>query len=55
MAGAFATMPLNLAVATGLAKTLGILADIRDSQLEREGIAKRGGFHYLLKIDKLGR
>jgi hypothetical protein len=50
IAGAFATMPWNLAIATSLTRIAGLLADVRDSQLEREGIRKRGGFHYLLKI-----
>jgi len=53
MAGAFATMPKSLALATALAKATGILVDIRDGQLEKEGLGKRGGFHYLLKIEKL--
>ena len=53
MVGAFATMPTSLALATGLAKASGILADIRDSELEKEGIGKRGGFHYLLKLEQL--
>jgi hypothetical protein len=51
--GKFATLPPNLAVATTLAKIAGILADVRDAQLEREGIEKRGGFHYLLALDRL--
>ncbi len=50
---AFATMPTGLAIAKALAKATKILADIRDSQLEREGIGKRGGFHYLLRIERL--
>lgn len=53
IAGAFATMPTNVAVATTLAKAAGILADLRDTQLERNGLQKRGGFHYLLKLDRL--
>jgi hypothetical protein len=53
IAGAFATMPTGLAIATALSKTVGLLADIRDAQLEREGLGKRGGFHYLLKLDAL--
>jgi hypothetical protein len=51
--GAFATMPTSLAIAKALAKVTTILADIRDSQLEHEGIGKRGGFHYLLRIERL--
>jgi hypothetical protein len=51
--GAFATMPTSLAIAKALAKATKILADIRDSQLEHEGIGKRGGFHYLLRMDRL--
>jgi len=54
IAGAFATMPKSLAVAKTLAKAVGILADVRDGQLEKEGIGKRGGFHYLLRVDGLG-
>jgi hypothetical protein len=53
IAGAFATMPKSLAIAKALAKATIILADIRDSQLEHEGIGKRGGFHYLLSIERL--
>jgi hypothetical protein len=53
IAGAFATMPTSLAIAKALAKATIILADIRDSQLEQEGIGKRGGFHYLLRIERL--
>jgi len=53
--GAFATMPTGLAIAKALAKATKILADIRDSQLEHEGIGKRGGFHYLLRIERLQR
>ena len=37
-------------MATSLAKIAGLLADVRDSQLEREGIHRRGRFHYLLTI-----
>jgi hypothetical protein len=51
--GAFATMPTELAIAIALAKAAKFLADIRDSQLEHEGIGKRGGFHYLLRIERL--
>jgi hypothetical protein len=51
--GAFATMPTGLAIAKALAKATKILADIRDSRLEHEGIGKRGGFHYLLRIERL--
>jgi hypothetical protein len=51
--GAFATMPTSLAIAKALAKATTILADIRDDQLERDGIGKRGGFHYLLRIEQL--
>jgi hypothetical protein len=50
--GGFATLPTELAVAKALAKATKILADIRDSQLEHEGIGKRGGFHYLLRIER---
>jgi hypothetical protein len=50
--GAFATMPTELAIAIALAKYTKVLADIRDSQLEHEGIGKRGGFHYLLRIER---
>ena len=53
IAGEFATMPKSLAIAKALAKATIILADIRDSQLEHEGIGKRGGFHYLLRIERL--
>jgi hypothetical protein len=51
--GAFATMPTDIAIAIAMAKVAKFLAKIRDSQLEREGIGKRGGFHYLLRIERL--
>jgi hypothetical protein len=51
--GAFSVMPTNMAFAAALAKTVGILADVRDIQLEREGLSKRAGFHYLLKVEQL--
>ena len=51
--GAFATLPTEIAVAKALAKATKILANIRDDQLERQGIGKRGGFHYLLRMEQL--
>jgi hypothetical protein len=51
--GGFATLPTEIAVAKALAKATKILANIRDDQLEREGIGKRGGFHYLLRMERL--
>jgi hypothetical protein len=53
--GAFAQFPLPIALAMTAAQSVKILADIRDAQLEKEGIAKRGGFHYLLKIESMGK
>lgn len=55
LVGAFATMPLNLAVAKLLGTVAGALADIQDERLEKDGIAKRGGFHYLLRMDAIAR
>jgi len=51
--GAFATMPTDIAIAIAMAKVAKFLAKVRDSQLEHEGIGKRGGFHYLLRIERL--
>jgi hypothetical protein len=54
LVGSFATMPKGLALAKVLATLANTLADVRDAQLEKEGIIKRGAFHYLLKVEKLG-
>lgn len=53
LAGAFLTLPTHLAVAKALASAMMVLADLRDDQLQKEGLAKRGGFHYLLKVQDL--
>jgi hypothetical protein len=54
LVGAFTVMPTNMAIAAALAKAIGILTDVRDVQLEREGLSKRAGFHYPLKLQELG-
>lgn len=53
LVGAFATLPTNVAFAKVLVALGDVLTDIRDSRLEREGAGKRGGFHYLLRAEKL--
>jgi hypothetical protein len=47
----FATLPKGPAVAKVLARLADLFADVRDAQLEREGAAKRGASHFLLKIE----
>lgn len=53
LVAAFATMPTNMAVAKVLIALGDVLTDVRDKRLEREGMAKRGGFHYLLTAERL--
>jgi len=53
LAGAFALLP-TLALAKALSTAMMLLADLRDDQLQKEGLAKRGGFHFLLKVGQLG-
>lgn len=54
LVGNFVTLPIPMATAQLLSKIGMLLADVRDEQLEAQGIAKRGGFHYLLKIQERG-
>jgi hypothetical protein len=53
LVGNYATVPAPLATARVLAAIGGILADVRNDQLERQGIVKRGPYHYLLKVEEL--
>jgi hypothetical protein len=48
----FATLPTNIAAAKVLAQLATLFADIRDAQLEREGVGMRGAAHYLLRVQR---
>jgi hypothetical protein len=54
LVGNFATLPKGMATAKLLAQIGSALADVRDDQLAASGIAKRGGLHFLLKIQDRG-
>jgi hypothetical protein len=54
LVGNFATLPASMATARLLARIGSMLADVRDDQLAASGIAKRGGLHFLLKIQDRG-
>ncbi len=47
----FFTLPTNIALAKLLAKFTGILADVRQDQIERDDRVSRSGLGYLLKLD----
>jgi hypothetical protein len=53
LVGNFATMSAPMASAKVLAALGKVLADVRDDQLAKEGIVKRGAYHYLLKVEDL--
>jgi hypothetical protein len=48
----FSSLPANLALAKTLCKVIGILADLRDEQLEREKKLSRTGLHFLLDLKR---
>jgi hypothetical protein len=50
LVGNFATLPIPMAIAKLLASIGSILADVRDEQLTASGVAKRGGIHFLLRL-----
>jgi hypothetical protein len=52
LVGNFATLPTSMATARLLARIGSALADVRDDQLAAAGIAKRGGLHFLLRIQE---
>jgi hypothetical protein len=54
LVGNYAAMPAAMATAKVLAALANVFADVRDEQLEREGIEKRGAYHYLLKLEDYG-
>lgn len=51
LVGNFITMPHTLAVSKALVKFAELLADVHDEQLKKDENIKRGGFHFLLKIE----
>lgn len=55
LVGNFATMPNTLATAKVLAALAEIFADLRDEQLEKQGLVKCGAYHYLLKIENFAQ
>jgi hypothetical protein len=50
LVGNFATLPTSMATARLLAALANLLADVRDGQLEASGVAKRGGLHFLIRV-----
>jgi hypothetical protein len=55
LAANFATLPVGLAIATVLAKIVGVLAGVRDEQLSREKQVASTGLYYLLKLKAAAR
>jgi hypothetical protein len=49
----FSMMPL--AIAKFLAKTAGVLSDMRDTQLTKQDQLARSGLYYLLKLGRAGQ
>jgi hypothetical protein len=46
----FSTMPAHFAIAKFLARTAGVLADMRDLQISTQDQLARSGLYYLLKL-----